>query len=228
MLLPWLASAAEHAPRPAPDAVFEAYLRVRGGQAALESMVVVERIGSIAVEAGGAGLLAGTYHTCLRYPDRVAIEIDAGPWQLAQALRAEGAVACRPGFTDCVAADQALSDELTATARDANKELLRDAHRWHKARVTPTSDGQGWRLTLTTDGRWAEFDKHDGSLVAEGGRDHWRRYSRWRPTGQVRIAHRLEDYAATPSGPEWKNTVQLETVTVSDHPSAWCAARFGD
>ena len=216
-------------PRPqlVSDEVFDRYMQARGGEAALAGMRVIERIGWIAVSAGKAGLLAGSYHTCLRYPDRVAIEIDAGPWQLAQTLRTGGTFECSAGFRECKPASGEIARELRDTALRANKELLSNKDAWRSARIAPGRDAQSIRLdTQTGHGKWAEFDKRNGHLIAEGDESHWRRFGQWRDVGGIHVAHRLEDYA-TPNG-EWRNTVQLQHVVLSAQPSAWCVARFGD
>ncbi|MGE3931561.1 MAG: hypothetical protein AB7G05_15520 [Hyphomonadaceae bacterium] len=212
---------AERAP-PSAEAVFDRYLAHRGeGLAALR---VIERIGWISVATGEAGLLAGTYHTCLRYPDRVAVEVSAGPWNVTQALRADGPVACEPGFADCRPASQEVAAELLDTAQHANKDLLHTQAEWRAATVSLSQDGRAWRLSRDG-GRWAEFDLEDGHLRALGAPGQWRRLGRWRSAGGVTFPHRLEDYAEGDN--EWRNTVELREIRVSETPSAWCVERFG-
>jgi hypothetical protein len=109
---------------PTAQEVHDRYVASRGGSQALNAMAAVERMGWISVSGGSDGLLAGAYHTCIRYPDRVAIEIDAGPWQVAEALRAAEAVEC-----------------LKWTASDGR---LRTGTSWPRCRVTPPR-AREWR-----------------------------------------------------------------------------------
>jgi len=213
---------------PSAQAVYDRYLEARGGQAALDSMRVVERIGWISVDTGANGLLAGSYHTCLRFPDRVAIEIDAGPWQVAQALRADGAFECDAGFTACRPASGAVTQDLTETAAHANKDLLERASAWAAGAVTATNDGRAWRVSIAEE-RWAEFDRGDGRLRALGVGERWRRLGQWRAVEGVTFPHRLEDFMRQSDGDsDWRNTVQLREVRVAETPSPWCVERFGD
>lgn len=122
---------------PTAEAIFDAYLRARGGEDALNSLGAIERIGWISTFMGDGGLQAGTYHTCIRYPDRIAIEIDAGAFQLAQAVRADGAVECSRGFAACRPASKEVANQLIDTARHANKDLLDKKDLWRAAAVTP-------------------------------------------------------------------------------------------
>lgn len=217
------------APEPQPPnaaTVFDHYVESRGGRAALDRLRVVERIGWISVDTGATGLMAGAYHTCLRYPDRVAIEIDTGQWRLAQALRADGPRECEPGFTNCHPASEELADELVHTAQTANKDLLEEAELWRSATVSSGANGATWRLTLQT-GLWAEFDAADGRLRALGTPTHWRRLGQWSESGGITFPHRLEDYTLSGGESDWRNTVHLAEVRVSDLPSPWCIERFG-
>jgi|CXWL01.1.fsa_nt_gi hypothetical protein len=225
-----LMSCAAHEPgeaAPSASSIFERYLSGRGGQAAFDGLAVIERQGWISVDTGPeTGLLAGAYHTCLRYPDRVAIEISAGPWQVAQALRAAGAVECDPGFAACRPATDAVRDELIDTASHANKDLLDRADAWRAATVTPSADGQAWRLSIDGE-RWAEFARDDGRLRALGIGARWRRLGQWRAVEAMTFPRRLEDFALQHGESEWRNTVHLRDVRVSAAPSAWCTERFG-
>jgi hypothetical protein len=187
-------------------------------------MKVVERIGWISVHAGPQGLLAGSYHTCLRYPDRVAIEIDAGAWQLAQALRADGAFECAKGFQNCNPASAEVADELRDTALHANKDLLDKSEEWRAASVQSSIDGRAWRLVLPSSS-WAEFDRVSGHLRGLGKGDRQRHLHQWQTVGDVTLPLRLEDYLGDDL--VWANTVQLKEVTITDTPSQWCTDRFG-
>lgn len=214
--------------RPSADAVFEAYLRARGGEAALQGLVTIERIGWIATDLGSPGFAAGSYHTCIRYPDRIAMEIDAGSWQLAQALRADGAVECEHGFRACRRASETVARDLVETARHANKDLLDKSALWREAPVTPSADGTAWRLRLNDEkGNWAEFSRVSGHLTWQGRMKRARRYGEWRVVERVSIPFRLEDYTDGDDGRAWRNTVQLKEVVISPQPSSWCTERFG-
>lgn len=211
---------------PSATSLIDRYLETRGGQAALDRLQVVERIGWISVDAGDGGLMAGSYHTCVRYPDRVAIEIDAAPWRVAQALRADAAYECAPGFTHCRHAGAEAVAELEETARFANKDLLDHIDAWRAGEVSASEDGRAWRITIDA-GRWAEFDRMTGHLHVIGVDDRWRRLGQWREVEGVTFPHRLEDYLRSGTGrPEWRNTVQLREIHVAHMPSAWCAERF--
>lgn len=214
---------------PGASDIYDAYLRARGGEAALTGLAVIEREGWISVSAGEAGLLAGSYHTCLHYPDRVAIEIDAGPWRVAQALRADGAVECGPGFRACRPASDDVANELRETAAHANKDLLDEASAWRAALVTPTVDGLAWRLRLAEDGaRWAEFMRDGGQLRALGIGPRVRHLRQWQVVSGVSLPYRLEDYTAASGEVIWTNTVQLREARISTAPSQWCVERLGN
>jgi hypothetical protein len=224
--------AAEQAPTvaaPTADAIFDAYLRARGGEKALMGLAAIERIGWISADTGEHGLQAGTYHTCIRYPDRIAIEIDAGAWHLAQALRADGAVECARGFQACRPASKDIARELLDTARHANKDLIAKAAAWRAAAVTSSVDGTAWRLTLPgADGNWVEFDRANGHLRWLGRGARTRRLGQWRMIESVSIPFRLEDYVAEGSDRAWADTVQLREVLITVKPSSWCTERFGE
>ncbi|GAM97311.1 hypothetical protein U91I_00936 [alpha proteobacterium U9-1i] len=188
---------------------------------------MIEREGWISVDTGPNGLLAGSYHTCIRYPDRVTIEIDAGQWQVAQTLRGDGAFECEARFENCRVASDAVREELTSTASQANKDMLDRAAEWRAAAVSLSIDGRAWRLTLK-DGWWAEVARDDGRLRGLGVSERMRRLGQWRAISGMTFPHRLEDYLIQPNGDfEWRNTVHLRDIRVSETPSAWCTARFG-
>ena len=217
------------APPPTADAIFDNYVRARGGEDALTHLTAIERIGWISSDTGEGGLAAGPYHTCIRYPDRIAIEIDTGVWHLAQALRADGAVECDRGYQACRAASKDAARELIDTARHANKDLLEKAAAWRVAPVTPSPDGTAWRLTLPdAAGNWAEFDRAGGHLRWLGRGKSARRFGDWRTVEGVTIPFRLEDYAIEGDERAWRNTVQLKEVLISAAPSSWCTERFGE
>jgi hypothetical protein len=211
---------------PTATAVFDTYLKSRGGEKALARIAAIERIGWIATDAGDAGLLSGTYQTCIRYPDRLAIEIDAGKWRLAQTLRVDGPFECDQGFKNCRRASDNVAKELVDTARHANKDFLSNANAWRVAKVTTAGDGKSWQLTLAN-GDWAEFDQADGSLRWIGKGDRARRLSEWRMIKGVSIPFRLEDYRIEGVDRTWQNTVHLKDVRITAQPSSWCTERFG-
>lgn len=213
---------------PSAAAVFDQYVRSRGGQSALERLPAIERIGSIVAEIGLGRYATGPYHTCIRYPDRIAIEIDAGVWQLAQTLKRDGAFECEHGYAACKPAAPDLAKQLADTARFANKDFLEEAGKWRNANVSLSGDGTAWRLTLADGkGRWAEFDRAEGQLRWEGSARRARRYGDWRVTDGISIPFRLEDYQIEHFDRAWRSTVQLSEVRISDKPSAWCIERFG-
>lgn len=221
------AAAARPVPPDASD-VIDAYLQARGGKAALEGLAAIERSGSITAEIGQGRLQSGTYHTCIRYPDRIAIEIDAGPWQLAQALRKDGAVECERGFRNCRPASAETAKELADTARNANKDLLDNETAWRKATVSAANGDTAWRLTLLSPAvRWAEFDRATGHLRWMGRGDRARRFGQWRTIEGVAIPFRLEDYGVEGADRAWADTVQLSDVRITHVPSTWCTERFG-
>jgi hypothetical protein len=170
----------------------------------------------------------GPYHTCIRYPDRIAIEIDAGAWQLAQVLKRTGAFECDRGYVACKPASSDLANELADTARFANKDYLEEAEKWRRAIVSLSGDGTAWRLTLAVGkGRWAEFDRAGGHLRWSGNSRRARRYGDWCVVEGISIPVRLEDYQIEQADRAWRSTVQLNEVRISDKPSAWCTERFG-
>jgi len=211
---------------PTAEAIFDAYLRARGGEDALNSLGAIERIGWISTFMDDGGLQAGTYHTCIRYPDRIAIEIDAGAFQLAQALRTDGAVECSRGFAACRLASREVATQLIDTARHANKDLLDKKDLWRAAAVTPSANGAAWRLATAR--AWAEFDRTDGHLRWLGRDRRARRLGQWRTVEGVTIPFRLEDYGVEGNDRSWSNTVQLKEVHITAKPSAWCTERFGE
>lgn len=213
---------------PSANDVFQRYLDHRGGQAALQGLDVVERTGVISLDTGPGGQVSGTYHTCVRYPDRGAVEIDAGPVRIAQALRVDGAFECQPGFTVCQPTSTQTAAALQDTARNANKELLDRAADWRAGAVSASEDAAAWRITLE-DGNWAEFDRADGALRTLGRPDRWRRLGQWREVSGVSFPHLIEDFAVNANGEsQLRSAVQLSEVRISETPSPWCVERFGN
>lgn len=210
---------------PSASKIVDAYLQARGGKAALEDIAVIERSGWITADIGQGRLQSGTYHTCIRYPDRIAIEIDAGPWQLAQALHKDGAVECERAFRNCRPASAETAKELADTARNANKDLLDNEAAWRAAKVS-SAGSAAWRLTLNAPAaRWAEFDQATGHLrwMGRGAR----RFGQWRTIEGVAIPFRIEDYGVEGADRAWADTVQLTEVRITQTPSSWCTERFG-
>lgn len=184
---------------------------------------------SSSARAGSQPTSARTaYHTCIRYPDRIAIEIDAGPWQPAQALREDGAVECERGFRNCRPASAETAKDLADTARTANKDLLDNEAAWRAAKVSSAPGGTAWRLTLNAPAaHWAEFDHATGHLHWMGRGDRTRRFGQWRTIEGVAIPFRLKDYGVEGADRAWADTVQLSEVRITQTPSSWCTERFG-
>jgi hypothetical protein len=205
------------------------HLEARGGRAGLQGLKVVERDGSLIVH-GAKGEVQGTYHTCVRYPDRVAVEVSAGPVQVHQVLGDSGALECDATFTVCSPAEESVAEELKKTAQVANREeldesipegvtvepILRDAHQvGYRYR-------EGDRLIEE------EFSPETGLLRRRRNGARERLYGDWRwiggteGKGGVLLPMRIEDFQ---DGKRSVTTV-LTSATHTDSPSEWCSKRF--
>lgn len=212
---------------PSASDVFDNYVRGLGGQDAMDKLHSIERIGMISNEYAQAKFAAGSYHTCIRYPDRIAIEIETASWHVAQALTKDGAIQCDDDFQACKPASADVERQLADTARYANKDLLDEAEKWRHSTLSLSQDGKAWRLTLHGGGRWAEFDRDHRNLRWLGNKVSARRFGNWRWVQNVLIPFRLEDYALENDQRAWRSTVHLSEVRIADEPSSWCTDRFG-
>jgi len=208
---------------PTPESLRARHLEARGGVAALQAMKVIEREGTITFHADAAA--HGSYHTCIRYPDRVAIDIDAGPVQVHQVLGDHDALECTADFSRCRFAGPELKQELTLTAQQANREEL-DEHLPADGSVELIrKDGVvvGYRYGSGDHAKASQFAPDTGlkTVVISGNRE--RHYADWKDAGGVLFPMTIDDYDAG----EKAITVSLTRATLGDKPSDWCQSRFG-
>ena len=199
------------------------HLEARGGRAALQGLKVIERIGSFTFH-GASPEVQGTYHSCIRYPDRVAVDIDAGPVQVHHVLGDFGALECDATFKTCTRAQEAVVEELTAGARTANREEL-DESIPENAAVEPILEGDsqvGYRYKKDDQVYEEEFSPDTGLLRRRKKGSRERRFADWRDVGGVLLPLRIEDYE---NGTK-SFTVVLASAKHTDTPSEWCLQRF--
>lgn len=211
--------AAEHSHQ----SLMQRHIDARGGRAVLENLKVVERKGSFTFH-GMSPEAKGTYHTCLRYPDRVVVDIDAGPVQVHQVLGDNGAFECDKTFTQCAPAHPGVAEDLKDTARTANREELDEAvpagapvELFHER-----SQPVGYRYKKEDRVVEVEFAPDTGleRRVKNGSRE--RLYGGWKDAGGVLIPMEITDLN------EGSKTVSI-VLTEARHsstPSQWCLERF--
>lgn len=205
-----------------PEGMRARHLEARGGVAALQAMKVIEREGTFTAQADPQA--HGSYHTCIRYPDRVAVDIDAGPVQIHQVLGDHGAFECDALFSKCKLAGPEEAHELTLTAQQANREELEEHLPTDGSIVLLREDGRvvGYSYGSGEKFKASEFSPDTGlkRVVKSGERE--RHYSDWKDAGGVLFPMQIDDY----DGGEKAVTVALTRATLSDKPSAWCLSRF--
>lgn len=199
------------------------HLDARGGRAALQGLKVVERIGSLTFH-GATPEIQGTYHTCVQYPDRVAVDVDAGPVQVHQVLGDFGALECDATFTTCAPAKDDVAAELRKTGQVANREELEESIP-KEAAIEPILEGTapvGYRYRKEDRIVEEEFSPETGLLRRRRNGPKERRYGDWKDIGGVLLPMRIEDFQ---DGKRSVTTV-LTSATHTDRPSDWCLQRF--
>lgn len=205
------------------------HLEARGGRAALQGLKVVERSGSLTVH-GASPEIQGTYHTCVRYPDRVAVDVNAGPVQVHQVLGDFGALECDATFTACSPARESIAEELRKTARVANREEL-DESIPEGVTVEPIVQGSapvGYRYRKSDQIVEEEFSPETGLLRRRRNGPRERLYGDWKDiggmggVGGVLLPMRIEDF----QDGRRSVTTALTSATHTDTPSEWCSQRF--
>lgn len=210
-------------------ALAQRHLEARGGSAALQGLKVIERNGSLTVH-GATPEIKGTYHTCVQYPDRVAVDVNAGPVQVHQVLGDFGALECDATFTACSPAQESVAEELRKTARVANREEL-DESIPEGVTVEPILQATtevGYRYRKDDRIVEEEFSPETGLLRRRRNGERERLYGDWRSIGGkggmrgVLLPMRIEDFQ------DGKRTVTttLTSATHTDSPSEWCLKRF--
>jgi hypothetical protein len=210
-------------------ALAQRHLEARGGSAALQGLKVIERNGSLTVH-GATPEIQGTYHTCVQYPDRVAVDVNAGPVQVHQVLGDFGALECDATFTTCSPAQESVAEELRKTARVANREEL-DESIPEGVTVEPILQATtevGYRYRKDDRIVEEEFSPETGLLRRRRNGERERLYGDWRSIGGkggmggVLLPMRIEDFQ------DGKRTVTtaLTSATHTDSPSEWCLKRF--
>lgn len=219
-----VASLTASASDPSPDDLLQRHIDARGGRAALEALKVVERFGAFTFH-GIEPPAEGKYHTCIRYPDRVAIDIDAGPVQVHQVLGDHAALECDRTFESCSPAPPPVEEELRSTAREANREELYDEVPANTPFELLYEGGGAVGYRYQKDERMVEleFDPESGlgRRRKVGPRERW--YSDWKDAGGVLLPMLLEDF----EDGEPTVTVELAWAKHTATPSEWCLARFG-
>ena len=205
------------------ESLRQQHLDARGGRAALESLRVIERTGTIIFHELGPEV-SGTYHTCLHYPTRVVIDIDAGPVQVHQVLGDSGAMECDPGFDTCTVANEDVAEQLEATAEEANREEL-DENIPNDAVIEPIyrEDRRvGYRYEDDVEIIEKEYSPETRLLlrVRKGARE--RRYGNWRDVDGLLMPMLIEDFV----GGKRTVTVELTSATHDETPGEWCRTRF--
>lgn len=205
------------------EELLERHIEARGGRAVLSSLQVVERIGTFTFH-GIQPNPTGTYHTCLQYPDRVAIEVSAAPIQVHQILGDYGPLECDTGFQDCKPASEETAEVLSDTAQSANREELSTQFPDSSDVESIVRDERVVGYKFLKEGRLvgAEFSSETGleTIVYSGERE--RRYGNWEQIDAMLLPMQLEDFE---SGTKTV-TIRLHTATHTAQPSQWCRDRF--
>lgn len=205
-----------------PLELLQRHISIRGGRSALDELRFIERFGQFRSPAAG---LSGSYHTCINYPEAVAISIDAGPLQMHQVLHNGRALVCENGFTACQTAPEEIRLQLTETARIANREELED--------TPPSGESVEWLdlgggkvgFAYFKDGEPRElgFDRESGLMSHKSIGEQTREYSDWRQTGPIMLPMVYEHY----QDGKHSTSIHLEWAQVMDQASPWCNLAFG-
>lgn len=213
-------------------ALAQRHLDARGGRAALQALKVIERNGSLTVH-GVDPEIQGTYHTCVQYPDRVAVDVSAGPVQVHQVLGDFGALECDATFTTCSPAKESVAEELRKTAQVANREEL-DESIPEGVTVEPILQATtqvGYRYRKDDRIVEEEFSPETGLLRRRRNGERERLYGDWQSIGAkggkdgkggVLLPMRIEDF----QDGKRSVTTALTSATHTDSPSEWCLQRF--
>ncbi len=210
-------------------ALAQRHIEARGGSSALQGLKVIERNGSLTVH-GATPEIQGTYHTCVQYPDRVAVDVNAGPVQVHQVLGDFGALECDSTFTTCSPAQESVAEELRKTAQVANREEL-DESIPEGVTVEPILQATtqvGYRYRKDDRIVEEEFSPETGLLRRRRNGERERLYGDWRSIGGkggmggVLLPMRIEDF----QGGKRSVTTALTSATHTDSPSEWCLKRF--
>jgi hypothetical protein len=199
------------------------HIDARGGRAALETLKVVERNGSFTFH-GMSPEAKGTYHTCLKYPDRIVVDIDAGPVQVHQVLGDNGALECDKTFTHCSPAQPSVAEDLKNTAQTANREELQGEVPAGTTveLIYEQSTPVGYRYKKGDRLVEAEFAPDTGleRRVKSGPRE--RLYGDWTDAGGVLIPRQIVDFNEGIK----TVTIELSEAKHTSLPSEWCLKRF--
>ena len=216
------ACAVEPAVDPTLEDALEAHIEAVGGREALESLVVIEREGQFTLRLDDQAY-SGSYHTCVRYPDRVAVAIDAGPVQVHQVLGDHGAFECDQDFTECRSANAQVEADLVDTATIANREQLYMEIPGINDYSFSKSNG-GLRFDYELDGikRGIEFDEATRLIrwLKRGAKV--RTLRDWRTIGAVMLPFSIIDNAASGEIVE----ISLTDANALDSLTAWCEHAF--
>lgn len=213
-------------------ALAERHLDARGGRAALQGLKVIERNGSLTFH-GATPEIQGTYHTCVQYPDRVAVDVSAGPVQVHQVLGDFGALECDATFTACSPAQESVAKELRDTARVANREELEESIP-EGVTVEPILQGTiqvGYQYRKGDRIVEEEYSPETGLLRRRRNGERERLYGDWRSLGgkggkegkgELLLPMRIEDF----QDGKRSVTTALTSATHTEIPSEWCLQRF--
>ena len=224
-----LGLASAHAAQSDHHSLAQRHLEARGGRAALQGLKVVERNGTLTVH-GATPEIQGTYHTCVQYPDRVAVDVSAGPVQVHQVLGDFGALECDATFTTCSPAQESVAEELRKTAQVANREEL-DESIPEGVTVEPILQGTiqvGYRYRKDDRIVEEEFSPETGLLRRRRNGERERLYGDWQSIGGkdgqggVLLPMRIEDF----QDGKRSVTTALASATHTASPSEWCLKRF--
>jgi len=209
-------------------ALAQRHLEARGGSSALQGLKVIERQGSLTFH-GATPEIQGTYHTCVQYPDRVAVDVDAGPVQVHQVLGDFGALECDATFTVCSPAQESVAEELRKTARVANREELDETIPEGVAveAILQGTTQVGYRYRKDDRIVAEEFSPQTGLLQRRRNGKRERLYGDWRSiggngAGGLLLPMRIEDF----QDGKRTTTTLLTSATHTASPSEWCSKRF--
>lgn len=192
----------------------DAYFVARGGRESLESMGIVERIGTMKVFTDPP--VVGTYHTCVIYDRAVAIDVDAGPVQVHQVWKGEKALVCDKTFSTCQPASDDVKKDLIETAHVANREML------YEKESDPVVTREEDRFIAKDKDKRFVFSAYSGLLLSQSKGDHERRYDLYESTGKVVIPMVIEDFEKGRA----QTRVDLSEVHEGPQPSEWCTSHI--